>query len=127
MPGLFTGSGPRAAFAAAPILERRIPSSGEAVPAVGLGTWRTFDVGPGASERAPIREVLERFVALGGRVIDSSPMYGAAETVTGDLAADLGVADRLFLATKVWTSGRDAGIAQMEQSVKRLRARRGWT
>jgi diketogulonate reductase-like aldo/keto reductase len=67
--------------------------------------------------------VLERFVALGGRVIDSSPMYGAAETVVGDLAADLGVADRLFLATKVWTSGRDAGIAQMEQSVKRLRAR----
>ena len=113
-----------AAFAAAPIIERRIPSSGVSVPAVGLGTWRTFDVGAGASERAPIREVLERFVALGGRVIDSSPMYGAAEAVVGDLAADLGVADRLFLATKVWTSGRDAGIAQMEQSLRRLRVRR---
>jgi diketogulonate reductase-like aldo/keto reductase len=63
-------------------------------------------------------------VDLGGRVVDSSPMYGAAESVAGDLAADLGIGDRLFLATKVWTSGRQAGLAQMEQSAKRLRTRR---
>ncbi len=110
--------------AGAAILQRSIPSSGEALPAVGLGTWRTFDVGAAAAERAPLKAVLQRFVALGGRVIDSSPMYGAAESVVGDLAAEAGVADRLFLATKVWTSGREAGIAQMEQSFRRLRARR---
>src|SRR5439155_3910108 len=69
-------------------------------------------------------DVLARFVELGGRVIDSSPMYGAAESVAGDLAAELAVADRLFWATKVWTSGREAGIRQMEQSLKRLRVAR---
>jgi diketogulonate reductase-like aldo/keto reductase len=110
--------------AAASLLERRIPSSGEALPAVGIGTWRVFDVGAAASERAPIREVLQGLVGHGGRVIDSSPMYGAAETVVGDLAADLQVTDRLFIATKVWTEGRDKGIAQMEQSFRRLRTRR---
>jgi diketogulonate reductase-like aldo/keto reductase len=68
--------------------------------------------------------VLHRFVELGGRVIDSSPMYGTAESVVGDLSTDLRLADRLFLATKVWTSGREAGIAQMEQSERRLRTRR---
>ena len=106
------------------ILARPIPSSGERVPAVGLGTWRTFDVGASAAERAPLREVLERFVRLGGKVIDSSPMYGAAESVAGDLAADLGIGDALFLATKVWTSGREAGVAQMDQSFRRLRTQR---
>ena len=106
------------------ILARPIPSSGERVPALGLGTWRTFDVGTSAAERAPLTEVLGRFVALGGRVLDSSPMYGAAESVAGDLAAELGVVDRLFVATKVWTSGREAGIAQMEHSLARLRRRR---
>ncbi|HEU4367052.1 MAG TPA: aldo/keto reductase [Methylomirabilota bacterium] len=116
--------GPAPAGAAAPILERPIPSSGEKIPAVGLGTWRTFDVGGGEAGRAPLQEVLRRFVELGGRVVDSSPMYGAAESVAGDLAAGLGVTDRLFLATKIWTSGRDAGVDQMEQSLRRLRARR---
>lgn len=106
------------------MLERSIPSTGEPIPAVGLGTWRAFDPGGSAAARAPLRDVLERFVALGGRVIDSSPMYGAAESVVGDLAVDLGLTDRLFVATKVWTTGRDAGIAQMEQSLRRLRV--GW-
>ena len=106
------------------MLERPIPSSGEQVPVVGLGTWRVFDVGPSKAERDPLRDVLARFVSLGGRVIDSSPMYGAAESVVGDLAGDLGITDKLFLATKVWTSGREAGVAQMEQSMRRLRARR---
>jgi diketogulonate reductase-like aldo/keto reductase len=103
------------------ILTRQIPSSGETIPAVGLGTWQTFDVGASAAEREPRREVLRRFVELGGRVIDSSPMYGAAETVVGELASELGVLDKLFVATKVWTSGRAAGVAQMEQSLRRLR------
>jgi diketogulonate reductase-like aldo/keto reductase len=116
-------SDPRRA-AAAPILERPIPSSGERLPVVGVGTWRVFDVGAAEPERAPLREVLQRMVALGGRVVDSSPMYGAAESVVGDLAASLGVTERLFLATKVWTSGREAGIAQMEESRQRLRTRR---
>ena len=112
------------AGAASPMLQRPIPSSGETIPAIGLGTWRTFDVGGSPAERAPLEEVLQRFVALGGQVIDSSPMYGAAESVLGDLGAALAVTDRLFLATKVWTSGREAGIAQMEQSFQRLRVRR---
>jgi diketogulonate reductase-like aldo/keto reductase len=116
--------GPLRAGATTAILQRPIPSSGEAIPAIGLGTWRTFDVGGSAADRDPLKEVLRRFVELGGRVIDSSPMYGAAESVVGDLATDLGVADRLFVATKVWTSGREAGVAQMEQSFRRLRARR---
>jgi diketogulonate reductase-like aldo/keto reductase len=88
-----------------------------------LGTWRVFDVGGAQAERAPLRDVLKSLVELGGRVVDSSPMYGAAESVVGDLAGELAITDKLFLATKVWTSGRDAGVAQMEQSIKRLRAR----
>jgi len=115
---------PVRAARAEPLLARRIPSSGEMLPALGLGTWRTFDVGAGAAERAPLKEVLGAFVALGGRVVDSSPMYGAAESVVGDLASELGVAETLFLATKVWTSGREPGVTQMEQSFRRLRARR---
>jgi diketogulonate reductase-like aldo/keto reductase len=110
--------------AATSVFERPIPSNGERLPVIGLGTWRAFDVGAAVSQRAPLADVLSRLVALGGRVIDSSPMYGAAESVVGDLTAGLGITDTLFLATKVWTSGRDAGVAQMEQSLRRLRARR---
>ncbi len=115
---------PGSAPGAQTMLTRPIPSTGERLPAVGLGTWRTFDVGPTAAERAPLAEVLRRFVALGGRVIDSSPMYGTAETVVGDLTAELGLQTSLFVATKVWTSGRDAGVAQMEHSLRRLRLAR---
>ena len=118
------GAGPGRAGGGSSILERRIPSSGESIPAVGLGTWQTFDVGSAAAGRAPLRDVLKAFAELGGRVVDSSPMYGAAESVVGDLAAELSLTDRLFLATKVWTSGLEAGVAQMEQSLRRLRARR---
>jgi aryl-alcohol dehydrogenase-like predicted oxidoreductase len=105
-----------------PIL-RAIPSSHETVPVIGLGTWQTFDVGPGAA-RAPQRQVLQQFVELGGRIVDSSPMYGRAESVVGELAAELGLRDKLFIATKVWTSGRDAGSAQMNESMRRLRTPR---
>ena len=115
---------PAGAGAAPQTLSRPIPASGETIPAVGLGTWRVFDVGGGEAERAPLRDVLKSLVELGGRVVDSSPMYGSAESVVGDLAGELAITDRLFLATKVWTSGRNAGVAQMEQSLKRLRAPR---
>jgi diketogulonate reductase-like aldo/keto reductase len=115
---------PGSGSAAPALLTRPIPSSGETLPAIGLGTWRTFDVGPSPAERAPLREVLARFVALGGRVIDSSPMYGAAEAVAADLAAELGLHASLFVATKVWTTGREAGIAQMERSLRQLRVER---
>lgn len=104
--------------------QRPIPASGEPLPVVGIGTWRVFDVGAAPGERAPLREVLRQFVAQGGRVVDSSPMYGAAEAVVGELAAELGVTDRLFLATKVWTTGREAGRRQIEASLRRLRAPR---
>ncbi len=105
------------------LIERPIPSSGEKLPIVGLGTWKVFDVGGGAEERAPLREVLSAFVEGGAKLVDSSPMYGRAEGVVGDLAADLGIRDRLFLATKVWTRGREEGIEQIETSFRRMRAK----
>lgn len=91
------------------------------LPAIGLGTWQTFDVGPSESARKPLEEVLSLFVQLGGRVVDSSPMYGRSEEVLGDIAVKLGVRNKLFMATKVWTSGRAAGIRQMEDSERKLR------
>jgi aryl-alcohol dehydrogenase-like predicted oxidoreductase len=106
------------------ILKRPIPRTGEMLPAVGVGTWQTFDVGPDAPERAELKEVLRLLVAGGGSVVDSSPMYGEAERVVGDLAADLALRDKLFFATKVWTRGRDAGIRQMESSFRLMRTRR---
>jgi diketogulonate reductase-like aldo/keto reductase len=108
----------------AALLERRIPRSGEALPAVGLGTWQVFDVGRDTRALAECRETLRAFVEGGGRLVDSSPMYGSAEQVTGQLAAELGVQAGLFVATKVWTSGRQAGVRQMEESIRRLRVDR---
>ncbi len=112
------------ALAAGAPLKRPIPRTGELLHAVGLGTWQTFDVGGDAIGRAAAREVLARFVKAGGQMVDSSPMYGSSESVVGELAAGLGVEKSLFLATKVWTSGREAGIRQMEESMRRMRARR---
>ena len=103
---------------------KRIPSSGEELPAIGIGTWQTFDVGADPAARAPLREVLKAFSQAGGRVVDSSPMYGAAESVLGDLSSELGLRDKLFMATKVWTHGRDQGIRQMENSFRRMRVER---
>jgi diketogulonate reductase-like aldo/keto reductase len=103
------------------VLRKPIPRSGELLPVIGLGTWQTFDVGVGAAEGAPLKEVLREFVKSGGAVIDSSPMYGRSESVAGEIAAELGIHKQLFVATKVWTSGRDAGIRQMEESFRRLR------
>jgi aryl-alcohol dehydrogenase-like predicted oxidoreductase len=106
------------------ILRRPIPRSGELLPAVGVGTWQTFDVGPKAPERAELKDVLRLLVESGGSVVDSSPMYGQSEGVVGDLAAELGLREKLFYATKVWTSGREAGIRQMEDSLRLMRAQR---
>jgi aryl-alcohol dehydrogenase-like predicted oxidoreductase len=117
-------AGPRPARAAGPGMRTRpIPRSGEPLPAVGLGTWQTFDVGASEAERAPLAEVLSRFFAAGGRLIDSSPMYGRAEEVVGDLVARVRPASPPFLATKVWTHGRAEGERQVKESMRLLRAR----
>lgn len=116
--GAARGAGTRAQ------LKRAIPRSGELLPAVGLGTSLTFDVGGSTSERAPLRAVLQKFVELGGSVVDTAPMYGRAEAVLGDLAQELDIRGKLFLATKVWIEGREAGIRQMETSMQRLRTTR---
>jgi len=106
------------------MLERTIPRSGEALPVIGLGTYDAFDVGASQADRAPLGEVLEVLVEQGGSLVDSSPMYGRAEAVVGDLQSELGLRPKLFLATKVWTSGRDAGIRQMEESFRLMRTSR---
>ncbi|HEX3532085.1 MAG TPA: aldo/keto reductase [Thermoanaerobaculia bacterium] len=106
------------------MLTRTIPSTGEELPVIGLGTWQTFDVGSAERDRAPLEEVMREFVATGGRLVDSSPMYGRSEEVVGAVAVKAGVQEQLFLATKVWTSGRQKGIEQMESSFRKLRAAR---
>src|SRR5262249_16168081 len=84
----------------------------------------TFDVGDAPGERVPLKTVLQRFVELGGRVLDSSPMYGTEESVAGDLAAELSVTDKLFFATKVWASGSRAGGQPIEESFRQFRTKR---
>lgn len=103
------------------IRTRPIPSSGEPLPCVGLGTWQQFDIEPSAIKgRASLKKVLRQLIDLGGSVIDSSPMYGRAEQTVGALSADLGLTDKIFGATKVWTRGRADGIKQMERSMDRM-------
>lgn len=114
LPGLGRGKGPET------LISRAIPKSGEKIPALGMGTWQTFDVAGDATGLAAAKEVLELFVEGGGRMVDSSPMYGSAESVVGQLSAELAVQGRLFYATKVWTSGRAAGVRQMEASLNRM-------
>jgi diketogulonate reductase-like aldo/keto reductase len=106
------------------MLARSIPSSGEKLPVIGLGTWRAFDVDLTTDNRSQLEEVLSLFVKLGGRVIDSSPMYGRAEEVIGELTAALGIRNKIFLATKVWTHGKENGIKSMERSMALLRTKR---
>lgn len=104
------------------MIARPIPSSGEAMPVIGLGTWQVFDVGADETARQPLRAVLRELTDAGGRMIDSSPMYGRAEEVTGDLVSEMGLRPPVFLATKAWTSGREAGIAQMRRSAERMKS-----
>ena len=109
-------------MAASAMITRSIPSSGEAMPVIGLGTSQVFDVGGDAASRQPLAKVLRLMLEAGGKIVDTSPMYGRAEAVTGDLVTEAGVRPRVFLATKVWTSGREAGIAQMRRSAELLKS-----
>ncbi|MBI3514993.1 MAG: aldo/keto reductase [Proteobacteria bacterium] len=113
----------RPAAPEARMLTRPIPSSGEAMPVIGLGTWQTFDVARNPAIKPQLRQVLDIFFAGGGRMIDSSPMYGSSEAVTGELLSERVQGPKAFLATKVWTSGKDQGIAQMRESAQLLRSK----
>ena len=104
-------------------LMRSVPSTSEKLPVIGLGSAVTFDVRPGSPQAKPLAEVLALFVKHGGKLIDSSPMYGYAENVIGDLAAKSHLRDSLFIATKVWTRGKQEGILQMERSLDRFQTR----
>ena len=101
---------------------RPIPSTGEQIPIIGLGTWQTFDVGRNASQLAVLAKIIHTFVQEGGSLIDASPMYGTAEQVVGELAGRLGITQQLFMATKVWTTGKEAGVQQMEASMQKMNA-----
>lgn len=103
------------------ILTRHIPRTGEALSALGLGSWKTFEVGGSGSERDAVAEVMRIFAGNGGRVLDTAPMYSSAEEVIGDIASQSGLIPKLFLATKVLSTGRAAGIRQMETSLQKLR------
>jgi len=115
-----SAAGPGAFAAPGTVLRRAIPSSGETIPVVGLGTNR-YGVGPTAADRAPLRQALARFHELGGTLVDTAPMYRTSETVLGDLIAELGIRDELFIATKVdRDSGRRDSDAQMRDSARKL-------
>ncbi|MBV8777265.1 MAG: aldo/keto reductase, partial [Alphaproteobacteria bacterium] len=109
-------------MAEAQMITRAIPSTGEAMPVIGLGTYPTFNVGEDEASRRPLREVVKTLVAGGGRMIDTSPMYGRSEGVVGDIVAMLGLRERVFLATKVWTSGHRQGIDQMQRSAQLMKS-----
>jgi diketogulonate reductase-like aldo/keto reductase len=104
-----------------PIHMREIPSTGEQLPVIGLGTWQTFDAGNSQEEREPLKNVLKTLVEKGGTVVDSSPMYGSSEEVVGDLSTALDLNSKLFIATKVWTTGKENGIRQMNESFEKLK------
>lgn len=117
--------GPNALFAqgsSGELLSKPIPSSGERIPLIGIGTARRYDVAATEEELAPLREVLRNFPGMGGKLIDTAPSYGNAETVVGNLLAELGIRDQIFLATKVGAGrqGRAAGLAEMQGSLERL-------
>lgn len=106
------------------MLTRPIPASGETLPVIGLGTWQGFDVTPGSAEYRRLPAVLQALFDAGGSVIDSSPMYGRAEAVTGELLSSAGSRGKAFVATKVWTRGRAEGIRQMNDSLRQLQTGR---
>ena len=99
-------------------LTRPIPSTGERIPAIGVGSWLTFDAGAGAGALDRLQPVLQAFFDNGGRLIDSSPMYGTAERVIGELLPRMKGREALFAASKVWIYGQALGRRQMESSRK---------
>jgi diketogulonate reductase-like aldo/keto reductase len=122
--GLAMASYPTFSFNMQNILRRQIASTAELLPCIGLGTWQTFDVGNSEEERGPLREILRTMVARGASVVDSSPMYGTSEKVVGDLSTEADVNDKLFIATKVWTSGLQEGKDQMNKSFVLLKRKK---
>lgn len=118
--GSLTALGPAGRAAADDIITKAIPSSGERIPVIGLGTNR-YGVGDSAEARAPLEQALAAFADLGGTVIDTAPMYRSSESVLGDLIRDLGIRDELFIATKAdEAEGGSATRAQMQRSRDRL-------
>src|SRR5215471_19799397 len=107
----------------APLLQKKIPSSGEMIPVIGLGTARRYEDVTSEAEKVPLRETILKFKEVGLKVIDSSPSYGTAEAVVGEIAEGLKIRDSLFLATKVSLrrGGKNEGLKQIDQSFKRLR------
>ena len=105
------------------MLVRNIPSTNEPLPAVGLGTWQSFDVGSNLEKRSDLIKVLETLRSKGGSLVDSSPMYGRSEKVVGELSEKMGINSELFVATKVWTTGKEDGINQMDRSIELMRKR----
>ncbi len=105
------------------MLTKPIPSSGEKLPVIGLGTYSVFDVDSAPDAIAERREIVDRLTTHGGSVIDTSPMYNRSERVIGDVIAAGAERERLFLATKVWTDGREAGVAQMQRSCELMRTK----
>ena len=104
------------------MLKRSIPSSGEEIPVIGLGTSRVFDIQPTESELNIRQEILDIFYENGGRLIDTSPMYGMSEEIIGISAEEYIQKNRFFLATKVWTEGKENGLRQIEESFKKMKA-----
>src|SRR5512134_312147 len=107
---------PIAAAQGGPVLTRPIPSSGESMPVVGLGSWITFNVGNDRVARDACAEVMRNFFDAGGRLIDSSPMYGSSQEVIGDGLRKAGMPSRLFSADKVWIASGSRGPVQIEKS-----------
>ena len=103
-----------------PLIQRKIPSSGELLPVIGMGTSRTFNTGNDAASLAQLTAVIQEFFKGSGKVIDSSPMYGESESRVGDILRNMQNHPQVFAATKVWTSGREQGIAQMQESARRM-------
>jgi len=102
------------------MLHRPIPSTNELLPIIGMGTWSTFDVSS-PTQQTSLTKVLQNMLANGGTLIDSSPMYGHAEATVGITTQQTGVADKFFYATKVWTTGKQQGIQQMETSFSKMK------
>lgn len=118
--GMVAGNWPNALLARAQVpIKKPIPKSGELLPVIGMGSSRTFDV-DGIEAQSALLPVLQAFFDSGGAVIDSSPMYGSAEQVLGDLLPRVTGKQALFAATKVWTWGRQQGVEQMHVSMRRM-------
>src|SRR5689334_20611282 len=106
------------------MLHRIIPSGNESIPVIGIGTWQQFDISTSSPERKELEQVLQLMHQHGARVIDSSPMYARAEQVVGELTHAINLADHFFYATKVWTTGRESGIQQMQESLQKMRRKK---